>query len=303
MSDKPLILIIDDEINNINLLKLELKDLYDIISVEDGVKGWELLQKNKDKVKTILLDRMMPNMNGIEFMKKLKSDDSVSTIPVIMQTAAAEKAQLVEGIEAGAYYYLTKPYDDEIMRSIVSAAVNDYAQYSQLKSELKTFRKKTHLVKDSNFKVKTIDDAYYLSTFIANFFPDPERVILGISELIINAIEHGNCGISYDEKTQLNRNEKWREEVDRRIADPKNANKTVDVKYSNNGKEIVLKIKDQGNGFDWSEYMNISSDRATDSHGRGIAMSKVMSFDEIEYIGNGNEVCCKVYLNKQSGKH
>lgn len=296
MSHKPTVLVIDDEPNNLQLLKLDLEDDYEVITAEDGAIGLEALRKNKADVKAVLLDRMMPNMDGMEFMKHLKADDDISNIPVIMQTAAAEKSQVIEGIHSGVYYYLTKPYDPAIMLSIVDAAVSDYARYSKMRNELKLFKSKLHMVKESYFQVQTIEEARYLSTFISNFFPDPERVLFGISEIIINAIEHGNLGISYDEKTELNKQGKWTEDVEKRLALPENKDKRVEVHYLQQNNEIILTIKDEGKGFNWHEYLDLMPERAMDNHGRGIAMAKMKSFDDISYQNKGNEVRCIVKI-------
>jgi len=297
MAEPITILAIDDEPNNLRALRLDLEDIgYQVITAKDGVDGWEVLQQNKGRVRAILLDRMMPNMNGMEFMKKIKSATDVAGIPVIMQTAAAEKEQVAEGIQAGVYYYLTKPYDKYVMTSIVNAAISDYANYSQLRNALKKFTRKLNLIKDARFEIQTLDDAQYLSTFLSQFFPDPERVVFGISELLINGIEHGNLGITYDEKTDLKKNRTWEMEIKERLALPEYADKKLTVSFARGTSSITLVIKDEGKGFDWQQYMEISPDRATDNHGRGIALSKLMSFESIEYRGIGNEVACRVSL-------
>jgi hypothetical protein len=53
---------------------------------------------------------------------------------------------------------------------------------------------------------------------------------------------------------------------------------------------VSFDIADQGDGFDWQKYLEISPERAFDPHGRGVAMSRMMSFDTLEYIGSGNRV-------------
>ncbi|MEC4678154.1 MAG: ATP-binding protein, partial [Nitrospirota bacterium] len=158
------------------------------------------------------------------------------------------------------------------------------------------FKNKLHIIRDCNFEIQTLDDAEYLTTFLSNFFPDPGRVTLGISELLINAVEHGNLGITYAEKTELNKQSKWQEEVQRRLSLPEYKDKKVFVNLVKENREIVITITDEGTGFDWSDYMEMSAERATDNHGRGIAMSKMASFDELEYRGKGNEVVCRVFL-------
>ena len=59
-------------------------------------------------------------------------------------------------------------------------------------------------------------------------------------------------------------------------------------------RSVELVIRDEGAGFDWKNYLTFSSERACDSHGRGIAMSRMLSFDHMEYRGCGNEVLVRV---------
>jgi CheY-like chemotaxis protein len=291
------VLIVDDDPNNIEILTTDLEDEgYTILTASDGVEGWEVLQAHKDAIGCILLDRMMPNMDGMEYIAKLKADASVARKPVIMQTAAAEHSQVAEGIRAGVYYYLTKPYEVEVMLSVVRAAITDYADYSSLLQELEQFKRKLHLIRESTFEVYTLEDVRYLSTFLANHYPDPGRIILGLSEMLTNAIEHGNLGITYEEKSALLKGNRWEDEVIRRQALPEYAGRKVTVHFKREQDHIDLTITDEGDGFEWDEYMNISPDRATHSHGRGIALSNMMSFDSIDYQGKGNQVLCRVAM-------
>jgi len=290
-------LIIDDDSFNVEILKIFLEgEDYNVIVAEDGVLGWQQLKKNINEIDIIILDRMMPNMDGIQFMELLKSDISVRNIPVVMQTAAAEKKQVMEGIAAGVYYYLTKPYEEEMLLSIVRSAVASYGEITALHNELSEYKSRLHLVKDCYFEIINVTDVRYLTTFLAGFFPDPERVIMGISELLLNAVEHGNLGITYEEKSRLMLNDDWNQEIESRLLLPEYKNKKVLVHYKRNEFNIQLDIQDEGKGFNWKEYMQISPTRATHSHGRGIALSNMMSFDKLEYHGCGNKVLCTIML-------
>ena len=302
MTDLVTLLLIDDEPNNIRALVLDLENTgYQVMTAKDGAEGWSVLQKNKDTINAILLDRMMPVMDGMEFLRKMKTESDVPDIPVIMQTAAAEKEQVAEGIRAGVYYYLTKPYYKLVMQSIVMAAVADYAKYNKLRSEVKKIVRNLSLIKEARLEIRTLEDVSSLSTVVANFFPDPERVVLGISELLTNAVEHGNLCIGYDEKTELNNSGTWEQEVKRRLAMPENVHKKVNITFQRTEHFITLTIKDEGDGFDWREYIDISPERATHNHGRGIAIAKMTSFDRVEYVGNGNEVACWVSCLNEDG--
>ncbi|MEE9397259.1 MAG: ATP-binding protein, partial [Methylococcales bacterium] len=62
------------------------------------------------------------------------------------------------------------------------------------------------------------------------------------------------------------------------------------IEFQRSDRGIKVAVKDQGGGFDWQPYMQMSVERATDNHGRGIAMAGMLSFSRVEYQGNGNEV-------------
>src|SRR5665648_793350 len=107
-------------------------------------------------VDAIVLDRMMPRMDGMKVLSKLKSDSRLREIPVIMQTAAASSDQIVEGIRAGAYYYLTKPYEDIILLGIISAAIDGAAEKKNLRDEIvKTYRVQA-LLQQGRFRFRTL---------------------------------------------------------------------------------------------------------------------------------------------------
>lgn len=291
------LLLVEDEPSNIKIVRNDLEDEpFELLTATDGQEGWEVLQANKERIRIILLDRMMPNMDGMAFMKQLKADEQVAHIPVIMQTAAAEKQQIIEGINAGVYYYLTKPYQKDMLLSILYAALKDRAIYDRLAEDLAHFRRKLKLVKESTFEIRDLEDAEYLTTFLANHYPDPARVSLGIWELLLNALEHGHAGIDYEEKSRLLEAGNWETEVRTRLAAPEVAAKAVLVHFRREADAITLSIADQGGGFDWEQYLEISPERATHSHGRGIALARRISFDSLEFQGNGSKVVCRVVL-------
>jgi anti-sigma regulatory factor (Ser/Thr protein kinase) len=118
--------------------------------------------------------------------------------------------------------------------------------------------------------------------------------VIGLTELLVNAVEHGNLGITYEEKTALNVSGGWQQEVDRRLAMPENAGKRVELRVERTAAELRFAIRDQGPGFPWKQFLNVDPRRAFDNHGRGIAIARAMSFDAIEYRGTGNEVVATV---------
>ncbi|MBF0342628.1 MAG: response regulator [Nitrospirae bacterium] len=107
---KPVILCVDDEPLNLKLLKtLLLWRNYEAIAVEDGYKALDALEEHK--IDVVLLDVMMPGIDGFEVCKRIKEDERYKNIPVVMITALTDSDSRIRGIEAGAEDFISKPFD------------------------------------------------------------------------------------------------------------------------------------------------------------------------------------------------
>jgi CheY-like chemotaxis protein len=300
---KPHILIVDDESLNRDIIERYLEDEgYELSEASNGNEALNILNTSSKKIDVVLLDRMMPNISGIEVLKTMKNDSLLSNIPVILQTARSTKEDIKEGIDAGAYFYLTKPFEEHMLLSMVRSAIEERNNYLKLKKSLDVGVSSLSMMEHGRFKFRTLDEASTLSMYLAKACPKPEKIIVGLSELFLNAIEHGNLGITYDEKTILNMENRWVEEVEKRLSLFENKNKYVDVIFDRHEDEITVKITDQGVGFDWKEYMDFSPERVFDNHGRGIATSKMLSLDDITYNEAGNVVTTKISLNTNASE-
>jgi len=114
-SNRPLILAVDDEASNLQLLRQILQDHYRLLFAKDGARALELA--NKEKPDLVLLDVMMPGMNGYEVCAALKANPLTAPIPVIFVTALSDTADELEGFEAGAVDYITKPVSPPVVRA------------------------------------------------------------------------------------------------------------------------------------------------------------------------------------------
>jgi anti-sigma regulatory factor (Ser/Thr protein kinase) len=122
--------------------------------------------------------------------------------------------------------------------------------------------------------------------------------VLGLTELMMNAVEHGNLGISYEEKTLLRRENRWEEEIAYRSEQPEYRERSVMVSSERTPRAVKFTIVDEGTGFEWRKYLQLDADRAFDPNGRGIAMARMTSFDELDYRGTGNEVVGTIYVRR-----
>lgn len=299
MDKKSKVLAVDDEVFNLDILENDLEEAgFEVIRAEDGVAAFEQLERHPD-VDVVVLDRMMPRMNGMDVLRKLKSDAKFRDIPVIMQTAAAQSKQVEEGIQAGAYYYLSKPYDEQMLIGIVRAALHESRNFVLMREEVRKHKNVLGLIEQARFRFRTLEEAKNVAYYIASCCPDPESTVFGLSELMINAVEHGNLGITYREKTQLVLAGEWEQEVCTRLKQPENERKYATLTFENDHQNITIAIRDKGEGFDWKRYIDFDPQRMTDPHGRGIAMAKNMSFARMEYRDDGREVQCMLPAKKE----
>jgi DNA-binding response OmpR family regulator len=295
MAEQARVLIVDDNDADRALLEAHLaQDGFETESAVDGVEAWGMLDRHPDRYDLVLLDRSMPRMDGLALLRKMKSDHRFLILPVIFQSALVGREEVIEGIRAGAYYYLPKPYDAEMLLSVVRTAAGDRAAAKELQHRVRRGMQVLQLLDEAHFTYRTIEEARGLAAVLANACPDAESTVIGLTELMVNAVEHGNLGITYDEKSVLLAEGAWMQEVERRLGMPEHRGKRVDVRFVRSDDELRFTICDRGNGFEWTRYLDIDPRRAFDRHGRGILMARHVSFSSIEYRGTGSEVVATV---------
>ncbi len=294
------ILVVEDQPATLYLLASILEgNNYRVIKAFDGQHALKALEEYQKDIDIILLDRMMPGIDGMELTKKLQADPNRKDIPIVMLTAADKPEDISEGIKAGVFYYLTKPIERKTLLSILSAAVQESKQRKALQAEMHRHRMGFGLIEVMHSSYKSLEEAKSLSSFLANCFPDKERALTGISELLINAVEHGNLGVTYDEKTALLENNTWRQELEQRMRNPYYANRRVKVSFEKKNKTCSLQITDEGQGFNWKSYMEFDPSRASHNHGRGIAMANIVVFDRLLFNESGNQVTAEMRVNSE----
>lgn len=295
--DSPVILVVDDEPLNLDIIEEFLTGKGEDFIVEtanDGIEAMEKLEAEPNKYDVVLLDRMMPRMSGMEVLAKMSEHPELKYIPVILQTAKVSKEDIIEGLKAGAYYYLTKPFTSDILHSVVKTAVKDRGFNKALLASLNVTKSSVKLLKNANFHFRSLSDVTAVSSLLACACEEPEKIAMGLSELMINAIEHGNLRIGYKEKSNLRKQGKWETEIANRLELPENKDKYASIDVINDSNGVTFTITDQGKGFEWDEFMDFDTTRVMDNHGRGIAMANKLYFSKLEYEGNGNKVTVMV---------
>jgi len=181
--------------------------------------------------------------------------------------------------------------------SVLRAARNYRDQVVQLRAEIFQRTSAIGTIKSGTFIYQNLDEARNLAIMLALACPDSDLVAIGLMELLVNAVEHGNLDIHSKLKQELLIKDGWREEVERRLALPEYRDRYVSVTFFGSERMISISIQDQGKGFDHASY---SGDQASsDYRGRGIAIARGMSFSDVSYSGNGTVAEATIMLNKK----
>lgn len=149
-ANKPTVLAVDDTPDNLHLVMELLRNDYTLKLINDPSKALELLKTNPD-IDLILLDIMMPVMDGYELCKIIKSNPHYEKVPVIFLTALEKMSDVIKGFESGAADYVTKPFVPEVLRARVKTHVERKLAYDALARELEA--KEEMLFKQSRMSV------------------------------------------------------------------------------------------------------------------------------------------------------
>ena len=147
------VLIVDDEkVNRLNLGKI-LGDTYEIVEAENGREAIEILQAQKIRISAIILDLIMPEFNGYDFMREYAQSKTFGTIPVVIATVAGDVNTEKECLEMGAWDFVSKPYDASIIQFRIKNVID---------------RSQHQLNKELNYRIQYSDlaEIYNMSTFI-----------------------------------------------------------------------------------------------------------------------------------------
>lgn len=281
---------IEENLNGIsaNLLKAtEINHFYDLLS------------KKEETVNVIVIDSE-DNETSINILKKLKNHKSWSHIPAILLTSQREDQEIVHCVDAGVYYCLHKPYSPDLFRSVMNKAIKDYTNYMVYIQKVKSFEI-THLIKEGFMEYKSLKEGYAIADWLASMCANQARedIVVGFIELLTNAVEHGNLGIGYDEKSDLMKKGNYINHIVQQIESDDHKDKFVRIDFKRSDEALTVTITDMGKGFDYKKYLVFDKRRLFHTHGKGIYMANKLYFNSIEYHDPGNSVTVIVQFKPQ----
>lgn len=118
------LLVVDDSSTMRRIIKNTLARLghKDILEGADGVEGWSALNANPD-IDMLITDWNMPEMNGLELVKKVRADDRFKDLPIIMVTTEGGKAEVITALKAGVNNYIVKPFTPQVLKEKLGAVM------------------------------------------------------------------------------------------------------------------------------------------------------------------------------------
>lgn len=196
------ILIIDDDIEIINKTTTFLKKAgFNIYSANNGEEGLKILKDNEVKIHLVVLDFLMPVMNGVEFCNKIRESEKLKRTLVIMLTELSEISDKFIAFEAGADDYLIKPFDNLELVLRIKSLLKKYKNTINTNNE-KVVEKEDLIINKKNSSIKLNDKEIYLTSseflIIDYLYKNLDRVISS-NELLENVMgyekEQGNSAI------------------------------------------------------------------------------------------------------------
>jgi DNA-binding response OmpR family regulator len=286
--DGGMVLVIDEEPAGLLTLQEMLRESgFLMLTALTGAAAKQILEQRPGEVEAIVLELALPDMDGFELLRWMKAQASLAHVEVIVQSTRLRSESVQKALECGAYFYLSRPFQSAQVRAIVKAAVGASRLRRSLEQKADAVEDAFGLLTRGTFHLRTPREAELLSAHLGSAVGDPAKGS-ALLELMINAVEHGNLEISYDDKSRLMAEGTLADEIERRLDLPEYASRQVQVEIEQKPSGFEVQIRDEGPGFSPERFFEVEESRLFDSHGRGILFANAAL--ELEYLGRGNEV-------------
>ncbi|MCX7014765.1 MAG: response regulator [Candidatus Sumerlaeota bacterium] len=263
------VLVIDDEEIIRDLLHEFLsREGYTVATAASGAEGLEQFRRHRPML--VVTDVCMPGMDGLAFLRAVRREEPEAR--VVVMTGHGDDAVALEALRGGATNYIKKPLTLEEFLFIVRAHERMCRAQERQRLPLGALvdeRRTYSLPNDSNLVYPV---AYQVTQTMLNFLPrqDVEAVSLALTEAMINAMEHGNLGIGYQQKSDALHENRYRQLLSERQVDPVCAARHVLVESHVGVDGSWFRVTDEGEGFDWRNLPDPSDpENLLREHGRG----------------------------------
>jgi CheY-like chemotaxis protein/anti-sigma regulatory factor (Ser/Thr protein kinase) len=308
---KQTILVVDDTIENIDVVVGILNQEYKVKAAANGEAALKIVTASQPDL--VLLDIMMPGMDGYEVCIRLKSDPARAQIPIIFITAKSEASDIVKGLKMGAADYIAKPFHPAELHERVRNALELVATQNHLHAliqektigaeqtkQLLDHAKATAHIQShvAQFTVSVPSSTHHISDLLAYLHGtyqdvcdannvDTTQLAICLTESITNAIIHGNLEVSSSIKA-----DDWNSFyalISEREAQPLYVDRKVLLSYRVDPHNMTFEIEDEGQGFNVNTLPDPDDPNMRLTSGRGIMLIRSM-MDEVEWNERGNQI-------------
>jgi DNA-binding response OmpR family regulator len=295
------VLFVDDEPDIRASFRTRFQQSFPVFLAANGKEALGML-KGENSINVVVTDIRMPQMNGLELLKECRAVNP--DLGFIMVSGHGDSDEIVTAFRLGARNFLRKPYRFAELEQAIVEEARRYELLRERHKELESTQAAGRYLRSIEKLVyelpTSLDWVNSLSTRLVNLLEltqvcDEEsrpRVMLGLVEIFTNAVEHGNLSVSGPEKQALKaKGERvYMQELHTRMGQPPFRDRKVTVTLSINDKAAAFTVRDEGQGFDFSELPDpTDAENLFKSSGRGILLARAF-LDEVRYEGNGNTV-------------
>ncbi len=287
----------DDHASRLFLESLLESNNYDFRSAENGIEGLNIFEEYKPDI--VLTDIKMPIMDGLELLEAIRDKNSDAIVVII--TAFGSENYAIQALHLGANNYLKKPVSaQELLRLLKKYKAIISGKYSPETLPGKLIDRTFSLEFQTEFsKIPKIVDKIMIESALDIDDSEKVNIELGLVELITNAVEHGNLGISYIEKQDALNKGNLNELFEQKMQDKTYKDRKIKVDFFADNEKYQWTITDEGKGFNWKSVPDpTDQEHILELNGRGIFISKFL-FDKLEYTGKGNIVTATKYISKK----
>ncbi len=283
-----ILIVEDDHASRLFLESLLESNNYEFRSAENGIEGLNIFDEYNPDI--VLSDIKMPIMDGLELLEAIRDKNSDAIVVIV--TAFGSENYAIQALHLGANNYLKKPVSgQELLRLLKKYKAIISGKYSPESLPGKLKNRTFSIEFKSEFgKIPKIVDKIMIESAIEIDDSEKVNIELGLVELITNAVEHGNLGISYIEKQTALDKGNLSELFNERVHNEKYKNRKILVDFFTDEEKYQWTITDDGDGFNWKNIPDpTDQEHILELNGRGIFISKFL-FDKVEYFGKGNIV-------------
>jgi CheY-like chemotaxis protein/anti-sigma regulatory factor (Ser/Thr protein kinase) len=282
------ILVVDDQETLRALLsRLLIREGFEPIEAADGEQAVALFKSESPLV--VVSDIMMPRMDGLSLLHEIKRIDRNAT--VILMTGQGNEDVLLDALRGGATNFFKKPFN---IRDLINE-IRKVVEFRLEAARSTLFSPFLH-EETKRFVIPSAESAYFpiinqITLQLPCLLPEGEilNLKIGIEEMIANAVEHGNLGITFEEKNRAIEEGGLAELMAERGRASDAAGRRVHVESRLTLESFEISIGDEGQGFAWRDLPEVAPESLLSYNGRGIFLTKIY-FDDVLYNDAGNGV-------------